>query len=84
MHTSAAVSWIFFIKYTDKITYFLELKMQPKYKVDEKVLCYHGPLLYEAKCTKFKKEGNSYTYLIHYQGKVNKSRDMTLTENWLK
>ena len=55
--------------------------MQPKYKVDEKVLCYHGPLLYEAKCTKFKKEGNSYTYLIHYQGKVNKSSDMTLTEN---
>ncbi len=52
--------------------------MQPKYKVDEKVLCYHGPLLYEAKCTKFKKEGNSYTYLIHYQGKVNKSMDMAM------
>eukprot|EP00088_Acartia_fossae_P026651 TRINITY_DN2748_c0_g1_i11.p1 TRINITY_DN2748_c0_g1~~TRINITY_DN2748_c0_g1_i11.p1 ORF type:complete len:347 (-),score=71.85 TRINITY_DN2748_c0_g1_i11:341-1381(-) len=42
--------------------------MQPRYKVDEKVLCYHGPLLYEAKCTKIKKEGNSYSYLIHYQG----------------
>jgi mortality factor 4-like protein 1 len=42
--------------------------MQPKYKVDEKVLCYHGPLLYEAKCTRFKKEGSSYSYLIHYQG----------------
>lgn len=54
--------------------------MQPKYKVDEKVLCYHGPLLYEAKCTKFKKEGSSYTYLIHYQG-WNKNWDEWVSDS---
>jgi len=42
--------------------------MQPKFIVDEKVLCYHGPLLYEAKILKNKKEGNSYSYFVHYQG----------------
>ena len=31
------------------------------------VLCYHGPLLYEAKCTKIRKESNQYQYFIHYQ-----------------
>ena len=29
--------------------------------------CYHGPLLYEAKCVRIKKE-NEYKYFIHYQG----------------
>lgn len=42
--------------------------MQPKFLVDEKVLCYHGPLLYEAKILKSKKENSSYSYFVHYQG----------------
>ena len=42
--------------------------MQPKFTADEKVLCYHGPLLYEAKILKHKKEGGSYNYFVHYQG----------------
>ena len=42
--------------------------MQPKFNSDEKVLCFHGPLLYEAKILKNKKEGGSYTYFVHYQG----------------
>ena len=42
--------------------------MQPKFSSDEKVLCYHGPLLYEAKILKNKKDGGSYTYFVHYQG----------------
>ena len=42
--------------------------MQPKFSSDEKVLCYHGPLLYEAKILKNKKEGGSYMYFVHYQG----------------
>ena len=42
--------------------------MQPKFNSDEKVLCYHGPLLYEAKILKNKKEGGGYTYFVHYQG----------------
>jgi len=54
--------------------------MQQKYKVDEKVLCFHGPLLYEAKCTKVKKEGNSFSYLIHYQG-WNKNWDEWVSDS---
>ncbi len=41
--------------------------MQPKFGVEEKVLCYHGPLLYEAKILKMKKEGGVFTYFVHYQ-----------------
>jgi len=54
--------------------------MVAKYKVDEKVLCYHGPLLYEAKCTKIKKDGNSHQFFIHYQG-WNKNWDEWVTED---
>jgi len=42
--------------------------MQPKFTADEKVLCYHGPLLYEAKILKSKKESGNYSYFVHYQG----------------
>jgi len=42
--------------------------MQPKFSADEKVLCFHGPLLYEAKILKHKKESGSYNYFVHYQG----------------
>ena len=42
--------------------------MQPKFNAEEKVLCYHGPLLYEAKVLKHKKEGGVYAYFVHYQG----------------
>jgi len=42
--------------------------MQPKFGVDEKVLCYHGPLLYEAKVLRSRKEGSTYSYFVHYQG----------------
>jgi hypothetical protein len=41
--------------------------MQPKFTADEKVLCYHGPLLYEAKILKSKKEAGNYSYFVHYQ-----------------
>ena len=31
--------------------------------------CYHGPLLYEAKCVKIKLDSSSnYSYFVHYQG----------------
>ena len=45
--------------------------MQPKFSADEKVLCFHGPLLYEAKILKHKKESGSYNYFVHYQVKKN-------------
>ena len=42
---------------------------KPKFKEGEKLLCYHGPLLYEAKCVKIKADDSSnYKYFVHYQG----------------
>lgn len=40
----------------------------------ETVLCYHGPLLYEAKCVKAEIKNKSPQYFIHYSG-WNKSWD---------
>lgn len=36
----------------------------------EKVLCFHGPLIYEAKCIKssFAKDEKQIKYYIHYTG----------------
>lgn len=53
--------------------------MQPKFSADEKVLCFHGPLLYEAKILRSKKEGGTYMYFVHYQG-WNKNWDEWVTE----
>ena len=53
--------------------------MQPKFSADEKVLCYHGPLLYEAKILKHKKEGGTYSYFVHYQ--VRHYIDISSREN---
>ncbi|EPY51016.1 Clr6 histone deacetylase complex subunit Alp13 [Schizosaccharomyces cryophilus OY26] len=41
------------------------------YKVNERVLCFHGPLLYEAKVIDTEKKEDSSTYLIHYRGWKN-------------
>lgn len=38
-------------------------------------MCYHGPILYEAKCLKRRMEtdgGNGAQYFIHYKGWNNK------------
>jgi len=53
--------------------------MQQKFTADEKVLCYHGPLLYEAKILKSKKESGNYSYFVHYQG-WNKNWDEWVQE----
>jgi mortality factor 4-like protein 1 len=42
--------------------------------IGETVLCYHGPLLYEAKCLKAEMRNKTPHYLIHYSG-WNKSWD---------
>ncbi|XP_014208421.1 mortality factor 4-like protein 1 [Copidosoma floridanum] len=41
-----------------------------KFQEGEKVLCFHGPLIYEAKCLKssFSKEDKQIKYYIHYAG----------------
>lgn len=49
----------------------------PLYAKDEKVLCFHHELLYEAKILDFKatdpndKKNPSYSYRIHYKGWKN-------------
>nr|AFD29601.1 MRG-1 [Schmidtea mediterranea] len=45
----------------------LKSDIKPKYSIGEKLLCYHGPLLYEAKCIEIQ-ESSEIRYLIHYQG----------------
>lgn len=66
-----AILFCLIIVYVISLLYLLYFtlsdNMQPKFSSDEKVLCYHGPLLYEAKILKHKKEGGSYNYFVHYQ-----------------
>ena len=50
-----------------------------KFAENEKLLCFHGPLLYEAKCVKIKKEGGNLMYFVHYQG-WNKNWDEWVNE----
>ncbi|NXI71691.1 MO4L1 protein, partial [Anseranas semipalmata] len=40
----------------------------------ERVLCFHGPLLYEAKCVKVAIKDKQVKYFIHYSGWNKKSR----------
>ncbi|XP_036363700.1 mortality factor 4-like protein 1 isoform X2 [Octopus sinensis] len=45
----------------------------------ERVLCYHGPLLYEAKCVKSEVKDKTVRYFIHYNG-WNKNWDEWVPE----
>ncbi|XP_048734660.1 mortality factor 4-like protein 1 isoform X2 [Ostrea edulis] len=56
--------------------------MPPKMKFQEgeKVLCFHGPLLYEAKCVKFEVKDKVNQYFIHYNG-WNKNWDEWVPES---
>ncbi|ESP05654.1 hypothetical protein LOTGIDRAFT_177197 [Lottia gigantea] len=55
--------------------------MAPKMKFQEgeKVLCFHGPLLYEAKCVKSEVKDKLVRYFIHYNG-WNKNWDEWVPE----
>ena len=57
-------------------------KMPPKLKFGEgeRILCYHGPLIYEAKCMKGQMKDKVTRYLIHYNG-WNKNWDEWVPEN---
>jgi len=61
-----------------------DFKVPPKYKFQEgeKVLCFHGPLIYEAKCLqyRFDDEENTCQYQIHYSG-WNKNWDEWVPES---
>ncbi|KAL7061037.1 hypothetical protein AAHC03_09363 [Spirometra sp. Aus1] len=50
-----------------------------KYASGEKILCFHGPLLYEAKCLDVKVTGDEVQYFVHYQG-WNKNWDEWVTD----
>lgn len=39
-----------------------------KFQDGEKVLCFHGPLLYEAKIQKTKSKDRVTKYMVHYSG----------------
>ncbi|XP_022695949.1 mortality factor 4-like protein 1 isoform X1 [Varroa jacobsoni] len=39
-----------------------------KFQENEKVLCFHGPLLYEAKCIKAQVKDKVNKYFVHYSG----------------
>ncbi|RWS02492.1 Mortality factor 4-like protein 1 [Dinothrombium tinctorium] len=56
--------------------------MAPKYRFQEgeRVLCFHGPLLYEAKCIKVQVKDKVVKYFVHYQG-WNKSWDEWVPES---
>ncbi|GAB6028586.1 Mortality factor 4-like protein 1 [Chamberlinius hualienensis] len=54
----------------------------PKFRFTEgeKVLCFHGPLLYEAKCIKSQVKDKTVKYFIHYSG-WNKNWDEWVPES---
>lgn len=56
--------------------------MPPKLKFGEgeRILCYHGPLIYEAKCMKGQLKDKVTKYLIHYNG-WNKNWDEWVPES---
>ncbi|KAJ3136144.1 Esa1p-associated factor [Physocladia obscura] len=40
----------------------------PPFSAGDKILCFHGPLLYEAKVLKTDQRGDGQYYLVHYNG----------------
>uniref|UniRef100_A0A671TM72 Mortality factor 4-like protein 1 n=1 Tax=Sparus aurata TaxID=8175 RepID=A0A671TM72_SPAAU len=53
---------------------------KPKFQEGERVLCFHGPLLYEAKCVKINIKEKQIKYFIHYSG-WNKNWDEWVPES---
>uniref|UniRef100_A0A1A8I4A5 Mortality factor 4-like protein 1 n=1 Tax=Nothobranchius kuhntae TaxID=321403 RepID=A0A1A8I4A5_NOTKU len=54
---------------------------KPKFLEGERVLCFHGPLLYEAKCVKINIKDKLIKYFIHYSG-WNKKSVICLSCSW--
>nr|CAH8868640.1 unnamed protein product [Trichobilharzia regenti] len=55
------------------------LDLRPKYEIGEKLLCFHGPLMYEAKCLDVKVNEDGVMYFVHYRG-WNKNWDEWVTD----
>ncbi|XP_071506093.1 mortality factor 4-like protein 1 [Diadema antillarum] len=54
--------------------------IRTKFAEGERVLCFHGPLLYEAKCVKSEVKDKTIRYFIHYNG-WNKNWDEWVPES---
>ena len=44
------------------------MPLKLKYNEGEQILCFHGPLLYDAKCLKVEAKEKTVKYLVHYSG----------------
>merc|ERR1719356_2384972 len=56
-----------------------EPEEQPRFLEGEKILCFHGPLIYEAKIQKVETKNKQTKYFIHYHG-WNKNWDEWVPE----
>lgn len=54
--------------------------VKTKFTESERVLCFHGPLIYEAKCLKVQAKDKQIKYFIHYAG-WNKNWDEWVPES---
>jgi RNA binding activity-knot of a chromodomain len=57
---------IFFVHWESKC--LIKKIFNPQYVTGEKVLCYHGPLLYEAKCLEHRVNEKVIEFKVHYAG----------------
>merc|ERR1711860_367429 len=56
-----------------------EPEEQPRFLEGEKIFCFHGPLIYEAKIQKVESKNKQTKYFIHYHG-WNKNWDEWVPE----
>ena len=41
------------------------------FQENDKVLCFHGAMLYEAKILQVKEKDDKFFYFVHYKGKLS-------------
>ncbi|KFO53452.1 Mortality factor 4-like 1 [Corvus brachyrhynchos] len=56
---------------------------KPKFQEGERVLCFHGPLLYEAKCVKVAIKDKQVKYFIHYSGWNKNALECSGCSGWV-
>uniref|UniRef100_A0A8C1MFG5 Mortality factor 4-like protein 1 n=2 Tax=Cyprinus carpio TaxID=7962 RepID=A0A8C1MFG5_CYPCA len=56
---------------------------KPKFQEGERVLCFHGPLLYEAKCVRINIKDKQVKYFIHYSGWNKKTHLLYNWDEWV-
>jgi len=66
-------------KSKEELSKSTEVVEEPKWKTGEKILCFHGPLIYEAKIQNTELQNKVWKYFIHYHG-WNKNWDEWVPE----